>query len=182
MTKTICIVVNVYSKCDIASKRNLWSNLLICKRGIGEGRWCMVGDFNAVCSMEERVGVNAEDGRMSTTEVIKFQNFVEELELVDLALLERRFTWYQASGRAMSRIDRILISDEWAQRWGIVVLWVFPRDVSDHCPLLLKYCHDDWVPKPFRFNNFWLENKKFVEVVESIWGSQRVEGWIWDLC
>jgi exonuclease III len=176
-TKTICIIVNVYSKCDLASKRNLWSSLLNCKRGIGDGCWCVVGDFNAVCRVEERVGVTAEDRRTSALEVREFCNFMEELELVDLPLLGRRFTWYQPNCRAMSRIDRVLISDEWALRWGSVALWALPRDVSDHCPLILKYSHDDWGPKPFRFNNFWLANSKFKEIVESFWVSQRVEGW-----
>ncbi|WJX76187.1 hypothetical protein P8452_59630 [Trifolium repens] len=178
MTRTICFVVNVYSKCDMASKRNLWCALLNCKRGLGDGRWCVVGDFNAVCRSEERVGVNVEEGRAVSMEVVEFRNFLEELELVDLPLLGRHFTWYQASGRSMSRIDRILISDEWASRWGSVALWALPRDISDHCPLVLKYCHEDWGAKPFRFNNFWLENKNLKGIVESFWGSYSVDGWM----
>jgi hypothetical protein len=130
--KSICFVINVYSKCDLASKRRLWSNILICKRGIGDGRWCVLGDFNAVCSVDERHGVNRDDGGSVPLEVIEFRHFVEELELVDLPLLGRSFTWYQASGRAMSRIDRILISDEWAMTWGNGSLWPLPRDISDH--------------------------------------------------
>jgi hypothetical protein len=128
--------------------------------------------------MEERVGITLTGGRSSTTEVVEFQNFVENLELVDLPLLGRRFSWFHSNGRAMSRIDRVLISDEWASRWGSVALWALPRDVSDHCPLILKYSREDWGPKPFRFNNFWLENKKFQEVVETFWVSHKVEGWM----
>jgi hypothetical protein len=128
--------------------------------------------------MEERVGCNLSIGRSSTSEVVEFQNFVEELELVDLPLLGRRFTWFHSSGRAMSRIDRVLISDEWASRWGSVTRWALPRDVSDHCPLILKYSRDDWGPKPFRFNNFLLDNKKLQEVVESFWVHHKVEGWM----
>ncbi|GAU24549.1 hypothetical protein TSUD_148900 [Trifolium subterraneum] len=177
--KTVCIVVNVYSKCDVGSKRLLWNNLLNVRRGIGGGRWCVVGDFNAVCRRDERMGVNSGDGGGSSlTEIGEFCKFIEELELVDLPLVGRRFTWYHANGRAMSRIDRILISDEWALRWGNCDLWVLPRDVSDHCPLILKYNQDGWGPKPFRFNNFWLQNKKLKEVVESCWSNLRVEGWM----
>ncbi|PNX57068.1 cysteine-rich receptor-like protein kinase, partial [Trifolium pratense] len=125
------------------SKRRLWNNLLNCKRGLGDGRWCVVGDFNAIRRMEERIGVNTMVGGTMPTEVIEFQHFIDELELVDLPLFGRRFTWYHANGRAMSRIDRFLISDEWALRWGNGSVWVLDRDVSDHCPLLLKYSHDD---------------------------------------
>ncbi|KAK2383075.1 hypothetical protein QL285_070564 [Trifolium repens] len=178
LLKTICFVVNVYSKCDINSKRSLWNNLITCKRGLGGGRWCVVGDFNAVSSLEERVGVNVMEARVVTTEIIEFWKFVEDLELLDLPILGRKFTWYQASGRAMSRIDRILISDEWSHKWGSVALWSLPREVSDHCPIILKYNHEDWGPRPFRFNNFWLENSKLVEIVESFWRSNNVEGWM----
>ncbi|MCH86627.1 LINE-1 reverse transcriptase like, partial [Trifolium medium] len=139
LLKTICIVVNVHSKCDLVSKRRHWNNLILCKRGLGDGRWCVVGDFNAVCRSEERFGVNSVGGASTPTEIIEFRRFLEDLELVDLPLVGRRFTWFQASGRAMSRIDRILISDEWAMRWGISSLWVLPRDLSDHCHLTLKY-------------------------------------------
>ncbi|GAU21871.1 hypothetical protein TSUD_33680 [Trifolium subterraneum] len=98
--------------------------------------------------------------------------------MVDLPLLGRRFTWYNSNGRAMSRLDRFLISDEWALKWGIGSLWALPRDVSDHCTLILKYNHGDWGPKPFRFNNFWLENKNLKEVVERFWVDNRVDGWM----
>jgi hypothetical protein len=156
----------------------LWKNLLNCKRGIGNGRWCVVGDFNAVCRGDERSGINNVDGVVTSTEIVEFRSFLDDLELVDFPLLGRRFTWYQASGRAMSRIDRVLISDGWASTWGFGSLWVIPRDVLDHCPLVLKYPCSDWGPKPFWFNNFWLDNKNFPQVVESFWAANGVEGWM----
>ncbi|KAK2430145.1 hypothetical protein QL285_028516 [Trifolium repens] len=128
--------------------------------------------------MEERIGVNTRDTMSVSTEVAEFHDFVDNLELVDLPLMGRRFTWFHANGRAMSRIDRMFISDEWAACWGEGVLWALPRDISDHCPLVLKYNHNDWGPKPFRFNNFWLEHKKCVELVEAFWRGHHVEGWM----
>jgi hypothetical protein len=111
-------------------------------------------------------------------EIVEFNNFIEDLELVDLPLLGRRFTWHQVNGSAMSRIDRVLISDEWASTWGGGALWVLPRDVSDHSPLVLKYYNGNLGPKPFRFNNFWLENKQLLYVVEFFWRNYHVEGWM----
>ncbi|PNY16691.1 cysteine-rich receptor-like protein kinase [Trifolium pratense] len=134
--KNICFIVNVYSKCDILSKRRLWNNILMSKAGFGGGNWCVVGDFNAVREPGERRGVNVEPSL--NAEMRDFRVFLNDLELVDLPLLGHRFTWYHANGRAMSRIDRILVSSKWLEVWGNCSLWVGPRDVSDHCPLTLK--------------------------------------------
>jgi hypothetical protein len=162
--KTICYVVNVYSKCDLPSKRSLWQNLVMSKTGFGGGIWCVTGDFNAVMCPEERRGVNVES--FANVEMRGFNSFFDDLDLVDLPLLGRHFTWYHANGIAMSRIDRCWVSLEWLQMWGDCSAWVCPRDVSDHCPLVLKYVDDNWGPKPFRFNNFWLDHKGFNKVVE----------------
>jgi exonuclease III len=43
----------------------------------------------------------------------------------------------------MSRLDRVLLSQNWFGEWGNVSLWGLKRDVSDHCPLIVKY--DDMI-------------------------------------
>ena len=116
-----------------------------------DGVWCVLGDFNVVCRREERRGVNEEASSGQLSEMYLFNNFIGEMELEDLKVLGRRFTWYHTNGRSMSRIDRGFISDEWTQAWGESSLWVLPRDVSNHCPLILKHGDYDWGPKPFRF-------------------------------
>ncbi|GAU42816.1 hypothetical protein TSUD_288440 [Trifolium subterraneum] len=73
----------------------------------------------------------------------------------------------------MSRLDRMLVSGNWMEEWGPVSLWGLKRDVSDHCPLILKYDGHDWSPKTFRFNNHWLDNKTFAKRVEEEWGSLK---------
>ena len=125
-----------------------------------------------------RRGVNTEVSTTQLLEMSLFNNFIGEVELEDLNVFGRRFTWYHPNGRSMSRIDKVLISEEWYQCWGDNYLWVLPRDVSDHCPLVLKKGGWDWGPKPFRFNNFWLENKDFKGVVDDAWRSQNVSGWM----
>jgi hypothetical protein len=83
--KNTCYVVNVYSKCDLASKRRLWSNIFMSKAGFGGGNWCVVGDFNAVLSLEERKGSN--ENSIISPEIHGFRDFFEDLELVDLPFL-----------------------------------------------------------------------------------------------
>jgi len=50
--------------------------------------------------------------------------------------------------------------------------------VSDHRPLVLKVGGWDWGPKPFRFNNFWLENDKLKGEVEARWRHYNSSGWM----
>lgn len=138
----------------------------------------MVGDFNVVRKRDERRGVNGEASSAQVLEMFLFNNFLGEMELEDLNVLGRRFTWYHPNGRSMSCIDRMLISEEWAHVWGENSLWVLPRDVSDHCPLMLKNEGWSWGPTLFRFNNILLQHREFKGVVEDAWRNQNVTGWM----
>lgn len=109
-----CIIVNIYSKCDLEAKKRLWNNLLAMKRVYGDAAWCILGDFNAVRSRDERRGVNLIPSPNQDLESYFFNLFLVEIELEDLNVLGRRFTWFQSNGRAMGRIDRVLISKEWS--------------------------------------------------------------------
>ena len=149
-------MINVYSKCDFVTKRRLWESLVEERAIRGGGVWCVLGDFNVVCRRDDTRGVNEEASTAQVLQMYLFNTFIGEMELEDLNVLGQRFTWYHPNGRSMSRIDRILISEEWSQVWGENSLWVLPRDVSDHCSLVLRNGGWDWGPKPFRFNNFWL--------------------------
>jgi hypothetical protein len=124
-----CIVVNVYSKCDLATKRKLWERLVLARRNLGRGAWCILGDFNTVGDMDERRGVHLAGSGTNNLEISLFNDFKREVDLVDQNVLGRHFTWYHANGVAMSRIDRVLILEEWNRWWGIR-LCGYPRDVG----------------------------------------------------
>lgn len=55
--------------------------------------------------------------------------------------------------------------------------WAINRDVSDHCPIVLRSGSQNWGPKPFRFNNCWLEHYGFKNMIENVRKELRVEGW-----
>ena len=171
-------IVNVYSKCDLKAKKRLWENLVLIKNTFGDGLWCVIGDFNAVSCSGDRRGVNEVMSSGMISEMNFFNTLLFDVELLDLDPLGRRFTWYHSNGSSMSRIDRALVSEEWNSCWGITSLWVLPRSISDHCPLVIRSGDLDWGPKPFRFNNYWLENRKFKKVVEEAWRSYKGEGWM----
>ncbi|RZB57592.1 hypothetical protein D0Y65_046323 [Glycine soja] len=83
-------LVNVYSHCAFNEKLALWEELLQLRRTVGEGLWCVVGDFNVIRCLE-RVGNNGgiqQRGR----EILEFNNFIENMELVELPSVGRKFS------------------------------------------------------------------------------------------
>lgn len=133
-------------------KKEWWKILTMSKKGLGGLVWCVVGDFNAVKAKEERRG---RKFGFDANEARGFQDLIDELNLIDLPFIGRRFTWFKANGSASSRSDRFLVLEGWIDVWKSQVQKIGLRDVSDHCPILLRGEPQNWGPKSFRFNNFW---------------------------
>lgn len=169
-----CFLVNVYSPCNVEGKRKLWADLIMSKRGFGNGAWCIAGDFNAIITHSERKGVSTS---VNQREIDEFRNFVDEMELVDVPMLGKKFTWFSANGKSRSKIDRFLLSEDLITEWQISAKWVGNRDTSDHCPIWLMRKSVNWGPKPFRFNDCWLEHKDFRNFVVECWNGFHVNGW-----
>lgn len=172
--KIKCFLVNIYSSCNPVEKRQLWEVLKMSKRGFERRAWCLIGDFNAIKSHGERRGATVQVNR---TEIGEFSKFIEDMEVMDIPIFGRKFTWYKSDGSVMSRLDRFLVSEEWLDIWSNSYQWVFNRDFSNHCPILLKIMSSNWGPKPFRFNNCWLQHRGFGELIEKQWNGFKVEGW-----
>jgi hypothetical protein len=174
----ICYVLNVYAKCDLVDRRSSWDCILMSKRGFGGDLWCVVGDFNSVRTREEKRGLGAVTLPSNGADFNVFNNFIAGMELVEIPLFGRTFTWSHPNGVSMSKLDRFLLSEGWVDTWTNPVVWALPRDVSDHCPIILRYNDVDWGPRPFRFKNFWLENSSFKDMVSKVWEEQHFTGWM----
>ncbi|MCI19886.1 cysteine-rich receptor-like protein kinase, partial [Trifolium medium] len=98
------------------------------------------------------------------------------MEVVDVPVLGKKFSWFSADGKSMSRIDRFLLSDGFIVKHGISGQWIGDRDISDHCPVWLIVSPVNWGPKPFRVINGWLEHPDFLSFVETSWKSFAVHG------
>lgn len=144
-----CVIVNIYSGCSIAEKRALWSALISWRCSCHVDAWCLVGDFNAVRNADERRG---SSGTLNSQrlEMREFNDFIYEMELLDLPLAGRKFTWRRPNNQAKSRIDRYIVSAEWNVLWPNCSQLVLDRNISDHSPLLLRQSFQNWGPKPFR--------------------------------
>lgn len=166
-----CLFINIYAPNDDSRRGLLW-NVIKNLRSDFPGPWCLGGDFNEIRSLGKRKGCTRRDSGM-----LEFNNFIEELELFDVPMLGRQFTWSNLEdGGRWSRIDRVLLSSEWIEKFKLK-LWGLPRGVSDHCPLILMEDVRDWGPKPFRFINAWLLHPEFLSFIKKSWEELTVYGW-----
>jgi len=123
-----CVIVNVYVACALSEKERLWEELTNIK---------MVSqDFNAIRTRNERKGVSNRDG--NSREISGFNKFIDINLLLKLPLVGKKYTWFKANGSAKSRLDRVLVSQEWLQIWPMSKQYVQRREVSDHCALVVK--------------------------------------------
>jgi len=163
-----CCVVNVYAACNLREKKLLWEDLTKYKTASQIEVWCLCGDFNAVRSRDERKGV---DRGNCSSEIKSFNEFIESNLLLEVPIVGKKYTWFKANGMAKSRIDRVLVSEEWMHKWPMCKQYVQRREVSDHCALMIKSTEKDWGPKPFRTIDAWFLERGFSEMVEDKWGS-----------
>lgn len=92
MFKKKCVIVNVYAKCNTEAKRRLWDRLILARTYLGEGGWCIMGDFNVVGESSERRGVNDEALPSQILDSNFYQDFVRNVEMEDHGVIGRRFT------------------------------------------------------------------------------------------
>jgi hypothetical protein len=51
----------------------------------------------------------------SNLEMVDINVFVQNMEIIDLLILGRKFTWFHENGRLMSRINRVMIIEQWLE-------------------------------------------------------------------
>ncbi|KAH1262617.1 LINE-1 retrotransposable element ORF2 protein [Glycine max] len=169
------VVVNIYVACDLATKRQLWQRLSDLKSQSQVQCSCLVGDFNCIRNPAERVGSNLCPP--DTSIIAEFNDWLAEMEVEDIPCLGKPFTWFRPNGSCKSRLDRVLLSDDWVSKWSDSSQHNLERNYSDHYPIMLQSKITDWGPKPFRVFNAWLHNKDFNKVVKDCWSANQPMGW-----
>ena len=102
-TNNSFIISVVYGMNTITQRQQLWEDIfdLIPQNEA----WCVLGDFNAVRSMEERIGGDP----VTEYEIQELNSMMENCELQEAPTVGAFYTW--TNKKIWSRLDRVLIND-----------------------------------------------------------------------
>ncbi|PNT71466.1 hypothetical protein BRADI_2g27916v3, partial [Brachypodium distachyon] len=90
--------------------------------------WIIMGDFNLLRSHEDK-----NSGSFRQAEADKFNDTINALALLELPLLDRRFTWTNnRESPILEKIDRVFINNAWNTCFPNFNLSSLTRFTSDH--------------------------------------------------
>ena len=129
------------------------------------------GDFNITRSPQEK-----NNDRYEVRWPFLFNAIIDSLDLRELDLSNRKFTWANARETpTFERLDRILVITEWESKFPLATVQALTREVFDHTPLLLDTgngTHGNKQPA-FKLELGWLLREDFSELVARIWRKER---------
>jgi len=152
----------VYGPQDDHEKIQFLQELRDVKQSVSDN-WLVIGDFNLILQAQDKSNYNLNRRMMGI-----FRSWVNDLEIKELSLRGRRFTW--SNDVTQTRIDRAFCTSEWDMMLPGCSLQALSSSVSDHCPLLLVGKHNVARFLGFRFEVFWPKVQGYNEVVQLAWG------------
>ena len=114
-----------------------------------------------------------------------FNTIIESLDLREIELSGRKFTWANTLPIPMfEKLDRVLASIEWEQKFPLVTVHALSRVISDHTPLLVDSGEATHVgnKNTFSFGSAWFKREGFLDLIAREWakdlgGRSNVERW-----
>jgi hypothetical protein len=107
----------------------------------------------------------------NTHSMIDFNIMINDLDLSEVALNGRNFTW---SNRrpvpSFSKLDRVLLSHHWNSLATLPSLTDLTTPTSDHAPLNLKFKKiDNNTYRAFHFERHWFKFNDMMKLVSNAW-------------
>ncbi|WMV51255.1 hypothetical protein MTR67_044640 [Solanum verrucosum] len=161
-----CHITGVYAPNCYVERRLVWEEIGSIG-GLIEGPWAICGDFNVARYASEKKNCTRR-----TLGMREFSDLIEDLNLIDLQLENAKFTWFKGDNHQIaSRIDRILVSQEWDDVFSNLKQYTMQRIILDHSPVTLQ--GGSWKKNKsyFKFENWWLRTDGFTDRIREWWDS-----------
>ncbi|XP_074293401.1 uncharacterized protein LOC141620426 [Silene latifolia] len=166
----------VYGFNRVAERTALWELLVHMDTSVN-GPWVVMGDFNNVLAMCERIG-----SEVTNAELRGFQDCVDDCGLVDFPAQGAYYTWnnkHELGAMVFSRIDRAMANDEWLHIILRLLLCFIPKsekDVSQSFKLLEDAKHSSLAQKAKA--QWFAEGDDNTKYFHSTIKARRVSNWV----
>ena len=160
------LLTGVYGPQSDEDKLNFLNEIRHIK-ALAPSEWVVLGDFNLISRASEKSNSN-----INLRMIRAFRAAIDDLHLKELPLIGRRFTWSnERLNSTLTKIDKVLFTEEWESRYPDFQLLPGSTDISDHCPLIMKKIQARHF-SGFRFEAWWPNEDGFSEVVSQAWSKQ----------
>ncbi|CAN1286150.1 hypothetical protein LINPERPRIM_LOCUS19216 [Linum perenne] len=161
-------LVGVYLSTSIQIRSRQFEKISSEILGISDPVACF-GDFNALCSFEEKEG-GIPINRRSLAD---FNAFINDLRLIDIGFTGPAFTWsnkHVDHTIIYERLDRFLLNDPWIRQWPESIVEHKDSSSSDHRPIILFPTPPSAPTKRlFRFDNRWIDYPEARNLITKAW-------------
>lgn len=166
--KEVYLITNVYGPQKAEDKLRLLTSLEDLRdRHLGIP-WIFGGDFNMIASLsKKKFGTRSLD-----RDSIAFQNFINNMRLVDIETSNGIFTWNNKRGgesQVTSKLDRFIISEDLILTGLELSVIILPFGGSDHWHVQIEA---SFIGTPrnrhFRVENIWLNHPDFISNIEKM--------------
>ncbi|OAY70197.1 hypothetical protein ACMD2_24755 [Ananas comosus] len=159
-------LTNVYGPPAWEGKTDLCNELSALK-SVCNGRWILCGDFNLTKDQNERRGRS-----WSTRLTTMFTDLLNSLELIDIPLGNKSFTWSNMQlCPTLAKLDQFIVSTEWDHSFPLSKEIALPRITSNHALIVLSTANKR-TSRLFRFEKVWLTLEDF----RSQWEELNLKG------
>jgi exonuclease III len=119
-------------------------------RDLHAGPWVVAGDFNLIVDSGDK-----NHGILHRHMMGRFRRTLSNLELKEVYLNGRRFTWSNERAQpTLEKLDRVFSTVDWEELCPDAFLSAMSSGLSDHCPLVLSLAPDLHRGRKFQFQSF----------------------------
>lgn len=140
--------------------------------------WLLLGDFNVILHVEERLDFNV--GNILLSEENFFVSCIQDLGVMDCSFIGPTFTWSnkQAENFLAKKLERVLVNEALMNRFPTAISEVLEPNFFNHCAYRVEFGTPlIFEAGPFKFFNFLLKHKDFQNSVQEVWSSEGLYGY-----
>ncbi|GJZ74268.1 RNA-directed DNA polymerase, eukaryota, reverse transcriptase zinc-binding domain protein [Tanacetum coccineum] len=155
---------------ELCERRDLWRNLMMQKKVVNGWPWILIRDFNVTLKIDE----HSSGGSTMTSEMGEFRDAVNSLEIKDICSTGFHYTWTKSlknpSNSILKKLDRIMMNEEFLNKFADAHGIFLPYLISDHSPSMLTIPNaGNNKKRSFRFANYIADKNDFLETIKGVW-------------